>query len=272
MGAMVALWCALVVSAEVDPLLTIETRQKELFAQTAPGVVFIAAGESFGSGFFVNSRGLILTNAHVVGKKKRVDVVMHDGRRLPGDVIELGSDDIDLALVLVELKGNPALSLTLAGDLEVGSWVASVGHGGGGIWSFNVGMVSNIYAVAGERPIVQTQIPLHPGNSGGPIIDRRGRVVAVINRGKADSNAINFAILIGDAFERLSKLEAPCGCLRIAAPPKVPVFIDGQMVGTGPRVVVPLSDRPREVSAVVGGALKAKTADRDTTSLDLTTP
>jgi S1-C subfamily serine protease len=272
MGPLVAACLALAISADVDPLLTLETRQQELFAKTAPGVVFISAGDSFGSGFFVNPRGLILTNAHVVGKKKVVDVVLHDGRRLPGNVVELGADATDLALVQVDQKDNPALPIVLAHDLKVGSWVASVGHGGGGIWSFNVGMISNIYAVAGERPIVQTQIPLHPGNSGGPIIDRQGRVVAVINRGKADSNAINFAILIGDAFERLSKLDAPCACLRITAPPKVPVFIDGQMVGAGPRVVAPLSAKPREVSAVVGGALKVKTVEPSATSLDLTIP
>ena len=272
MSPLVAMWCALALGADVDPLSQIEQRQQELFAQTAPSVVFIRAGDGIGSGFFVNERGLILTNAHVVGKRKQVDVVLHDGRRLPGDVVELGADNIDLALVQVDLKGNEALELILAHDLKVGSWVASVGHGGGGVWSFNVGMISNIYALAGERPVVQTQIPLHQGNSGGPIIDRQGRVVAVINRGKADSNAINFAILIGDAFERLSKLDAPCLCLRVTAPAKVPVFLDGQMIGTGPRVVAPLGTNPRELSAVVDGALRVKVVAPNTTEADLTQP
>ncbi len=266
---------ALVTSAEPDndPIAALERRQQALFAAVAPSVVFIGGGDGFGSGFFVNDRGLVLTNHHVVGERKQVEVVLHDGRRLPGEVIERGEGDIDLALVQVAVTGVTPLALAVDDELAVGSWVGSVGHGGGGIWTFTTGMVSNFYAVPGERPIVQTQIPLNPGNSGGPIFDRTGRAVAIVNRGKANSNSINFGILVADAFERLAKLDAPCACLRITAPPKTPVFVDGEMIGQGPRLVLPpVPGRKREIRAIIGGQLRTIIATPSDTLVDLTAP
>lgn len=258
--------------ADEDPLAAVERHQQALFTRTAPSVVFIAAGDGFGSGFFVNPRGLVLTNAHVVGDKARVEVVLHDGRRVKGLVVERGRNKIDLALVQLDLEGTPPLELVVQEDLKVGSWVASVGHGAGGIWSFNIGSVSNFYALPGEPPILQTQIPLHPGNSGGPIINRRGEVVAIINRGRTDTNNINFGILVADAYEHLEKLDVPCRCLMVRGPAQTPILVEGAMVGLGPRVVLPVSNRPRELSAVVGGALKVVVAKPGTAFVDLTGP
>lgn len=135
-------------------------------------MVFISNGEGFGSGFFVSEDGLVLTNAHVVGDAKLVDVLLHDGRRLKGAVVERAQKSLDLALVEVAVKGARALELDELAGVRVGSFAASVGHGEGAIWTFNAGMVTNIYPAGGERPILQTQIPLNPGNSGGPVIDR----------------------------------------------------------------------------------------------------
>lgn len=145
-----------------------------------------------GSGFFVEPR-LILTNAHVVKGREKVDVVLHDGRRVEGMVVERAVDDVDLALIEIATEGKP-LELDAKGELQVGTWVASVGHGMGGVWSYTTGMISNIYPNGAERPVFQTQIPLNPGASGGPIFDRRGMVLGIVMSGIEDSNSINFAI------------------------------------------------------------------------------
>jgi S1-C subfamily serine protease len=245
-------------AAAGEPLEELERAQQRLFEQVAPAVVFISSGDSFGSGFFVRQDGLILTNAHVVGSRDTVDVIRSDGQKLRGKVVERAAEDLDLALVQVEVKGVPVLPLTGFSDLRVGSWVASVGHGSGGIWTFTTGMVSNIYPVGAERPVFQTQIPLNPGNSGGPVFDRWGRVAGVVTASLKESQAINFAIRADLAIRKLKGLAELCDCLVVTVPVGLPVFVDGKMVGTGPRVVVPVDKRTHEVFVVVKGQMRRK--------------
>jgi S1-C subfamily serine protease len=257
MIAAALLLCAAPSRAEgPDPLVELERRQQEIFTQVGPSVVFIAAGDGFGSGFFVNADGLILTNRHVVGKSSRVKVVSLDGKTYVGTVTLRAPDGVDLALVQVEAKGTPALTLLAKPDLQVGAWVAAVGHGRGGVWSFNTGMISNIYPDGADRPIFQTQIPLNPGNSGGPVVDRKGRVIGVVTAGIEGSNSINFAIRSEVALRSFAELAGECDCLTIRAPAGVAVFVDGKMAGTGPVVTVPATARTYEVFAVIDGAMK----------------
>ncbi len=240
-----------------DALSQLERQQQALFEKIAPAVVFIARGGTFGSGFFVSSEGLILTNAHVVERAQKVDVVLSDGRKLAGEVVERGANDLDVALVRVPLKDAPALALGGVDSVKVGSWVGAVGHGRGAIWTFNSGMISNIYPAGAERPVFQTQIPLNPGNSGGPIFDRQGRVVGIVTAGIEGSNAINFGIDGEVAVRSLSKLAGLRDFLVINAPAGVPVFVDGSMVGKGPRVTVAAArGKSYAVFAVVEGKMK----------------
>lgn len=245
--------------SQEDPLAAIERHQHQLFERLAPGVVFISRGDAFGSGFFVSADGLILTNNHVVGPRKVVDVVMHDGRKLKGEVLER-ADKIDLALVKVPVTRSPLLSLGSINDLKIGSWVGAIGHGEGMVWTFNTGMISNIYPNGAERPIFQTEIPVNPGNSGGPIFDRRGQVVGVVTAGLKNSNNINFGIVIDVARRSFARLSSGCECVTVNAPPGIPVFVNGEMAGTGPRVILPASaNQAYEIFAVISGSIvKAK--------------
>jgi serine protease Do len=233
-----------------DPLAALEAAQQRLFAELAPSVVFISNKEGFGSGFLVSRDGLVLTNAHVVGAAATVDVVMHDGRRHTGTVLEKHKT-IDLALVQLPIASSAPLTFADGEALRVGAWIGAIGHGRGGIWTYNTGMVSNIYPLESGRPVFQTQIPLNPGASGGPIFDRRGRVVGVVTAALKDAESINFGINIAVALKELKQLGARCECLVVGAPDKTPVFIDGVMRGLGPRVVVPATPGAHEVVAVV---------------------
>jgi S1-C subfamily serine protease len=244
---------ALPVAAPVeghDPLAALEAAQQRLFAELAPSVVFISNKEGFGSGFLVSRDGLVLTNAHVVGTAATVDVVMNDGRRHTGTVLEKHKS-IDLALVQLPIATSAPLTFADGEALRVGAWIGAIGHGRGGIWTYNTGMVSNIYPIESGRPVFQTQIPLNPGASGGPIFDRRGRVVGVVTAALKDADSINFGINIAVALKELKQLGARCECLVVSAPDKTPVFIDGVMRGLGPRVVVPATPGAHEVVAVV---------------------
>lgn len=186
-----------------DPLAGLERQQRELFERIAPSVVCIANGDRLGSGFAVDDDGTVLTNAHVVGKQKRVKYVLYDGRSGTAPVIERATDDVDLALIKLPHEDVPPVALAEADDLRVGDWVASIGHGHGGIWTYNTGMVANIYPDGAEHPVFQTQIPLNPGASGGPIFDRLGRIVGVVVAGDVDANNVNFGLKIDVARRSL---------------------------------------------------------------------
>jgi serine protease Do len=259
-GALLAATVMLAAAGTTDVLAELELRQQELFERIGPSVAFVSEGDSFGSGIIVSKNGYILTNAHVVGNRNTVRVVLADGRSFTGRVVARAPDNIDLALVWIGAPGLtfPWLRLAAAPDLKVGAWVASVGHGRGGIWSFNTGMVSNIYPHGMDRPVFQTQIPLNPGNSGGPVVDRRGRVIGVVTAEIKGSNAINFAIRSEVALKSFPQLGLVCECLTITAPKGVPVFVDGKMVGLGPRVIFPAEARTYEVFAVIGGVMKKR--------------
>ncbi|HEY8206863.1 MAG TPA: serine protease [Myxococcaceae bacterium] len=252
---------ALLASAGPDPLEEMERTQQEIFNRVAPGVVFISNGEWFGSGFFISGDGLILTNAHVVKSAASVKVVLYDGRTVTAEVVERGSNDIDVALVQAKLTGVPALPLDDLSSVRIGSWVGAVGHGHGAIWTFNTGMISNIYPDGAEHPVFQTQIPLNPGNSGGPIFNRAGKVVGIVTTGIENASSINFGIAMGVARRSLSKLALACECIAISAPKGVPIFVDGVMAGTGPRLVIPAaSGKPYDIFAVISGQMKRSRA------------
>lgn len=250
LAAAAAMTSAAVRADVPDPLAQLEAAQQRIFVEVAPSVVYLTTKEGLGSGFIVSRDGLVLTNHHVVGKQTTVEVVMHDGRRLTGTVVERAKT-ADLALVQLPLAQTRPVPLGDGDGVRVGAWAAAVGHGRGGIWTFNTGMVSNIYPVESGRPIFQTQIPLNQGSSGGPIVDRRGRVIGVVTAGIVDAQAINFGIKIDVALRELKLLSARCDCLVITAPSGVPVFVDGVLRGAGPRVIAPIEPGRHEVSAVV---------------------
>lgn len=245
--------------AGANSLKAIEDDQQELFKKIAPAVVFISSGKSFGSGFFISSRGLILTNAHVVGKSNTVTVVTNSGEKLNGKVIERGLASADVALVKVEKTDAVFLTIKEKTDIKVGSWVGSVGHGEGAIWTFNSGMISNIYPDGNDRPVFQTQIPLNPGNSGGPIFDYNGELVGIVTSGIAKSNSINFGIRIEYTIRYLEILAKKFGYIIIKAPEGVPVFIDGKVQGKGPLVAIPGKKKTYEIFVVVDGKMVKKT-------------
>lgn len=264
---MISLLLALALAVNPDPLQALEERQQQLFDQLAPSVVFITAGDTLGSGVVV-ADGLVLTNQHVVGKANSVSVVLHDGRKTTGMVIERASDDIDLALVRLPIAGVLPARIAVESSLKVGSWVAAIGHGEGSVWSFNVGMVSNLYDGKSAHQVFQTQIPLNPGNSGGPIIDRHGRVVGIVTAGIKGANSINFGIDTSLAFRTLVGLRMTNRTVTLHAPEGVPIFMDGKNVGVGPMVVLARPEKEVEAFAVIEGKMIRARVLKD--SLDIT--
>lgn len=166
-------------------------------AETRAAVATVFAGDEFGSGFFIDERALLITNYHVVGDAKFVKVRLATGRELLGEVIR--KDKVrDVALVQTE----PAILSTLAvreAEPAVGEEVFAIGSPLDKELSGTVskGIVSSYRAIDGVT-YLQSDVNVQPGNSGGPLVDANGNVVAIAVSGLVgkggDLKGINFFI------------------------------------------------------------------------------
>jgi S1-C subfamily serine protease len=152
-------------------------------------VVLIRAGGGEGSGFVIDGRGRIVTNAHVVGGARRVRVQFGEGTpSIPGTVV--GRDrSSDLALVRVLPRrvrgGLHPLRLADSDRVRVGDLAVAIGNPFGLEHTLTAGVVSALgrqidapdgFSIPGA---IQTDAAINPGNSGGPLLDRDGRVIGV---------------------------------------------------------------------------------------------
>jgi len=138
-------------------------------------------GRGFASGFIIGSDGYILTSAHAVAGAQAISVVTADQRRFDGEVV--GVDRVsDVALLKVPASGLPVVVLGRGSELCPGERVAAMGAPFGFERSVTAGVVSaNPRYIPGGSgvPLIQTDVALNPGNSGGPLFDERGEVVGM---------------------------------------------------------------------------------------------
>ena len=159
-----------------------------VYAAVADGVVAVQVGGGAGTGFVIDDRGTIVTNAHVVGESTQASVRFGDsGATVDAEV--LGSDpSTDLAVVRVDPSRVGTLHpLTLADsdNVSVGDEVVAIGHPFGLDRTATAGIVSGLGREI-QSPngfsideVIQTDAAINPGNSGGPLVDGKGRVVGV---------------------------------------------------------------------------------------------
>jgi S1-C subfamily serine protease len=158
-----------------------------------------------GSGFIIDSSGVILTNAHVVNGADKVTVVLKDGRQLQGEV--RGIDEVtDLAVVKINASNLPVAPLGNSTTVQVGDWAIAMGNPLGLDNTVTLGIVSTLKrsSVAAGIPdkrldFIQTDAAINPGNSGGPLLNERGEVIGINTAIRADAMGIGFAIPIDKA-------------------------------------------------------------------------
>jgi len=164
-----------------------------------------------GSGFFLTSDGLIMTNAHVVEGADDVIVTLTDKREYKAKII--GSDKrSDVALVKIDATGLPAVRTGDVNRLKVGEWVMAIGSPFGLDNSVTAGIVSAKQRDTGEfLPFIQTDVAINPGNSGGPLINMRGEVVGINSQIYSRSGGfmgISFSIPIDEAIRVSDQLRS----------------------------------------------------------------
>ena len=134
-----------------------------------------------GSGFIISADGLILTNHHVVEGADEIKVRLTDNREFTGKV--LGSDaKTDIAVVKIDAKDLPYLTMGNSDELKVGEWVAAIGSPFGLDNTVTSGIVSaKSRKLPSDQyvPFIQTDVAVNPGNSGGPLLNMKGEVVGI---------------------------------------------------------------------------------------------
>ena len=176
----------------------------------APSIPFNFGGRG-GAGFVWDDQGRIVTNHHVIDGAERITVTFSDRTEFEAEV--LGSDpDSDLAVLQVEETDYPmpAVELGDSSMVKSGHFAFAIGNPFGQEFTITSGIVSAVGRTirSGNSPfsipqVIQTDAPMNPGNSGGPLLDRRGRVIGVstqiITRAAGSNSGIGFAVPINTA-------------------------------------------------------------------------
>ncbi|MEK7088758.1 MAG: trypsin-like peptidase domain-containing protein [Patescibacteria group bacterium] len=172
-----------------------------------------------GSGFFVSSDGLIVTNKHVVDQKDvEYTVFTNDGKKHIAKVIAR-DPVLDIALIKIEGSSFPYLSLGNSDSLQVGQSVIAIGNALGEYRNtVSVGVISGLArsVVAGDASgktelldkVIQTDAAINPGNSGGPLLDLSGNVVGVNVAIAQGSQNIGFALPINTVKGAIESVKA----------------------------------------------------------------
>ena len=201
-----------------------------------------------GSGFIVESSGIILTNAHVVRGADKVTVKLRDGRTFQGEV--RGVDEpSDLAVVKIKGDNLPIAPLGDSSQVQVGDWAIAVGNPLGLDNTVTLGIISTLNRSSAQVAIpdmrldfMQTDTAINPGNSGGPLLNDRGEVIGINTAIRAGAEGIGFAIPIDKAKaikDRLARGE------KILHP-----YIGVQMLTLTPEVTQQFNNDPNSLMVV----------------------
>jgi serine protease Do len=167
------------------------------------------ADRGVGSGFIIESNGLILTNAHVVEGATTIYVTLTDKREFKAKL--LGMDKrTDVAVVKIDARDLPKLPLGDSSRVRVGEWVLAIGSPFGLENTVTAGIVSAKSRDTGDYlPFIQTDVAVNPGNSGGPLLNTAGQVIGINSQIFSRSGGymgISFAIPIDEAMRVADQL------------------------------------------------------------------
>ncbi len=173
----------------------------ELARQARPSVVVISVAgreggqQGLGTGFVISDDGLIATNLHVIGEGRQLSVQTADGKSLAVTEVRAWDRTLDLAVIKVAAKGLPPLELGNSDQPQQGDPIVAMGNPLGLKHSVVSGVLSDQREIDG-RKMLQIAFPVEPGNSGGPILDARGKVLGIVTMKSRVTENLGFAVPI----------------------------------------------------------------------------
>jgi len=144
-----------------------------------------SVGEIFGGGFFINSKGHLITNYHVISRRladPKITIKINGTEIIT--TAEVLAVDVDRDLALLKLnyykEPTPYLEFANSSKVRIGEEVFAIGHSLGLPWTVTNGIISAVREVE-NRPedVIQTSTPINPGNSGGPLLNMEGKVIGI---------------------------------------------------------------------------------------------
>jgi S1-C subfamily serine protease len=197
-----------IAESDLDPY---SARVVHAFEQVGPAVLHIAAEKPAGrggqgSGVLFTPDGYALTNHHVVEGASILKASLPDGSAWPAELVGV-DPDTDIALLRIGGSGHPAAAIGRSASLRTGQMVVAIGNPFGFQSTVTAGIVSalgrSLRARSGRLidSVIQTDAPLNPGNSGGPLVDGAGRVIGINTAAIAHGQGICFAVGIDTAID-----------------------------------------------------------------------
>ncbi len=188
----------------VQSAASLQSQYIAVVNRVTPSVVQIESGSGLGSGEIFDSRGNIVTNAHVVGSQTTFAVTLANGKRYTGTLVGKFLPD-DLAVIKISAGGLRPISFS-SSKLAVGTIVLAIGNPLGLRSSVTDGIVSAIGRTVSDPTggaiiqAVQTSAAINPGNSGGALVNLSGRLVGIPTLGVSDPQIGGAAAGIGFAI------------------------------------------------------------------------
>ena len=170
---------------------------------------------SSGSGFIYTADGYSVTNQHVIANASSINVTLYNGDTYPATLV--GSDsDYDVAVLKIDAKDLPAVTLGNSTDVNVGDTVLAIGNPLGELtFSMSSGIVSCVNRAINVDGtpfnMIQTDASINPGNSGGPLFNQYGEVVGIVSAKYSSYSSesvegLGFAIPINDVIAMIQDI------------------------------------------------------------------
>jgi S1-C subfamily serine protease len=238
-------------------------------------------GEGAGSGVAFTPDGYLVTNAHVIETAREIEVTLADGPQLAGELV--GADPAtDLAVVRVARSGIAGLEIGDSDRLRVGQLVVAVGNPHELDLTVTTGVISAMGRSLRSRTgrlienVIQTDAALNPGNSGGPLVDSRARLIGINTAVIRPAQGLSFAIpvntvrWVASALIREGRILR--GYLGVAAQSQK---VDGDLVsrlglpaGEAIRIVAVTPGSPAEAAGIRKGDLIVALGSAPVTGID----
>lgn len=150
--------------------------------QAVEASVTIKTKDGHGSGFLISDDGYIITNYHVISDSAKLEVILHDGTKIPTRIIRYNKE-ADMALLKIEKKNFVPFMIPEAETAVIGREIYVIGTPSAQDLSQTLtkGIISSVRKQSNGSKVIQADASISPGNSGGPLIDKDGKLLGVVN-------------------------------------------------------------------------------------------